>query len=338
MRLVRFSAAGSNPRLGAVVGPWNRWEWVVDLAAADPEIPGDTVAFIDACPGLKGATWERAVGVLAEAGRIGSEAPAWALRPPDVRLHPPIIPRLLRDFLAFRAHVARTRSAAWTSIPPEWDLLPAYYNGNHLNIVGTGDAIPPMRFETFEGGSPKIIQSSKMDYEAEIGFVLGQGGRDIPAARAAEHLFGVTIFNDFSARDIQMAAGKIGMGPAPGKDWANALGPCIVTRDEFGELRDQSVVVRVNNEERLRDRYRTMVFENPWVPPGARALWSFPEMVECLSRIQPIQAGEVWGSGTIPGGCELERGDRARYLKPGDRVEIEIEGIGILANSIGPAA
>jgi len=110
-----------------------------------------------------------------------------------------------------------------------------------------------------------------------------------------------------------------------------------VTRDEFGELRDQSVVVRVNNEERLRDRYRTMVFENPWVPAGARALWSFPEMVECLSRIQPIQAGEVWGSGTIPGGCELERGDRARYLKPGDRVEIEIEGIGILANSIGPA-
>src|SRR5438034_191789 len=156
MRLVRFSAAGSSPRLGAVLGPWNHWEWVVDLAAADPEIPGD--------------------------------------------------------------------------------------------------AIPPMRFETFEGSSSKTVQSSKMDYEAEIGFVLGQGGRDIPAARATEHLFGVTIFNDFSARDIQMAAGKIGMGPAPGKDWANALGPCIVTRDEFGELRDQSVVVRVNNEERLRDR------------------------------------------------------------------------------------
>jgi len=147
MRLVRFSAAGSSPRLGAVLGPWNHWEWVVDLAAADPEIPGDTVAFIDACPGLKGATWERALGVLTEAGRFGSEAPAWALRPPDVRLHPPIVPRLLRDFLAFRAHVARTRAAAWTSIPPEWDLLPAYYNGNHLNIVGTGDAIPPMRFE-----------------------------------------------------------------------------------------------------------------------------------------------------------------------------------------------
>src|SRR5207244_11637476 len=111
MRLVRFSAAGASPRLGAVLGPWSHWEWVVDLAEADPEIPGDTVAFIDACPGLEGPTWERALGVLAEAGRIGTEAPVWALRPPDVRLHPPIVPRLLRDFLAFRAHVARTRAA-----------------------------------------------------------------------------------------------------------------------------------------------------------------------------------------------------------------------------------
>src|SRR5437879_11316116 len=106
-----------------------------------------------------------------------------------------------------------------------------------------------------------------------------------------------------------MAAGKIGMGPAPGKDWANAPGPCIVTRDEFGELRDQSIVVRVNNEERLRDRYRSLVHENPSVREGQRPLCSFPEMVELLSRFQPIHASAVRGSGTIPGGCELERGD-----------------------------
>jgi 2-keto-4-pentenoate hydratase/2-oxohepta-3-ene-1,7-dioic acid hydratase in catechol pathway len=255
-----------------------------------------------------------------------------------VRVHSPILPRLLRDFLAFRAHVARTRAAAWTQIPPEWDMLPAYYNGNALNVVGTEEAIPPMHYETFDGRTPRLVPSSKMDYEAEIGFVLGLGGRDIDASKASAHLFGVTIFNDFSARDLQATATRTGMGPAPGKDWANALGPCIVTRDEFGELRDQSIVVRVNNEERLRDRYRSLVHENPWVQEGQRALWSFPEMVEFLSRFQPIHAGEVWGSGTIPGGCELERGDRARYLKPGDRVEIEIEGIGVLANVIAPAA
>ncbi len=337
MKLIRFSTAGTPPRLGAVVGPWERWEWIVELSAADPAIPGDTLGFIDACPELKGNVWERALGALSKAERIGTEPPSWAFRPRDVRLHPPIAPRMLRDFLAFRAHVARTRASAWAQIPPEWDLLPAYYNGNPLNIVGTGEAIPPMRFETFDGPTPRLVPSTKMDYEAEIGFVLGQGGRDIEAVKAPAHLFGVTIFNDFSARDLQARATRTGMGPAPGKDWANALGPCIVTRDEFGDLRDQSIVVRVNNEERLRDRYRSLVHENPWVREGQRALWSFPEMVEFLSRFQPIHAGEVWGSGTIPGGCELERGDRARYLKPGDRVEIEIEGIGVLENSIAPA-
>src|SRR5438034_531573 len=337
MKLVRFSTAGSEPRLGAVAGAWNRWEWIVDLSAADPAIPSETVAFIDACPDLKGDVWERASHVVKEAERFESDAPPWAFRPKDVRVRSPILPRLLRDFLAFRAHVARTRAATWTSIPPEWDWMPGYYNGNHLNIVGTGDEVLPMRFETFDGKSPRLILSPKMDYEAEIGFVLGKGGREIDVTKAPGHLFGVTIFNDFSARDIQVTAGKIGMGPAPGKDWANALGPCIVTRDEFGDLRDQSIAVRVNNEERLRDRYRNMVFENPWAKEGPRALWSFPEMVEFLSRFQPIYAGEVWGSGTIPGGCEFERGDRARYLKPGDRVEIEIEGIGVLQNSIALA-
>jgi 2-keto-4-pentenoate hydratase/2-oxohepta-3-ene-1,7-dioic acid hydratase in catechol pathway len=320
-----------------VAGSWQKWDWIVDLAAADPTIPGETVPFIEACPDLRGDVWERSQGIVREAAGVGSEPPAWAFRPQDVRIHAPIVPRLLRDFLAFRAHVARTRAAAWTSIPPEWDWMPGYYNGNHLNVVGTGEEVPPMRFEIFDGKSPRLVLSPKMDYEAEIGFVLGKAGREIDVTRAPSYLFGVTIFNDFSARDIQMTAGKIGMGPAPGKDWANALGPCIVTRDEFGELRDQSIVVRVNNEERLRDRYRNMVFENPWAKEGSRALWSFPEMVEFASRFQPVHPGEVWGSGTIPGGCELERGERARYLKPGDRVEIEIEGIGVLANAIAKA-
>src|SRR5256885_13784854 len=98
-----------------------------------------------------------------------------------------------------------------------------------------------------------------MHHEAKIAIYLGQGGRDIDTAQPNPHLFGVTIFNDFSARDLQATASRTGIGPAPGKDWANALGPCIVTRDEFGELRDQAVVVRVNNEERLRDRYRSLV-------------------------------------------------------------------------------
>ncbi len=338
MRLVRFARGYSSPRLGAAIGPWDRWEWIVDLHAADPQIPAEMRAFVDLAGGLAGDTWERARRALASAEKDIQRGASPAVIPlAEVRLHPPILPRLLRDFLAFRGHVARTRAAMGSAVPTEWDMVPAYYNGNHLNVVGSGDAVPAMRYEVFEGGRPREVASEKLDYEAEVGFVLGLGGAEIAAKDATAHLFGVTIFNDFSARDIQMTAGRIGMGPAPGKDWANALGPCIVTRDEIGELKDQGIAVRVNGEERLRGRYRELVYENPFVKKGERALWSFPEIVECLSRFQTIHAGEVWGSGTIPGGCEFEKGEKARYLRPGDRVEIEIEGIGVLANSVAPA-
>ncbi|MGI0149296.1 MAG: fumarylacetoacetate hydrolase family protein [Thermoplasmata archaeon] len=331
MKLVTFSDAGASPRLGAIVGTWDRWEAIVDLHAADPALPTDMQTFLERAGGLSGDTWNRALKVVDRKGEARSSG---RFRPSDVRLHAPIGPRLLRDFLAFRGHVARTRAAVGSSVAAEWDQIPAYYNGNHLNVIGPGDPAPAMQYQIQEGGHPRTVDSQKMDYEAEVAFVLGVGGRRIAAKDANAHLFGVTIFNDFSARDIQVTAGKIGMGPAPGKDWANALGPCIVTRDEFGELKDQSIAVRVNGEERNRGRYHDLVYKNPFVKEGERAVWSFPEMLESLSRIQPVFAGEVWGSGTIPGGCEFERGSEARYLRPGDRIEIEIEGIGVLANSI----
>src|SRR2546430_3991616 len=198
MRLVRFSTAGGPPRLGAVLGRWDHWEKIVDLSAVDSGIPADTLEFIDACPGLKGDVWDRSLRVLAEAEKVESDAPLWAFRPGDVRIHSPIAPRLLRDFLAFRAHVARTRAAAWAQIPPEWDALPAYYNGNPLNVVGTKEAIPPMRFETFEGRTPRLVPSAKMDYEAEIGFVLGQGGPGNGGAQGHSPLLRLPTFHTFS--------------------------------------------------------------------------------------------------------------------------------------------
>jgi len=331
MRLVTFSPAGASPRIGTIVGKWDRWDAIIDLHAADPALPSDARTFVDLAGGLSGETWNRAQTVVSSKAKQAKEA---RFRPAEVRLHVPIRPRLLRDFLAFRGHVARTRAVLGTTPAAEWDEIPAYYNGNHLSLIDPGEPVPAMQYVVHEGGRRKTVDSQKLDYEAEVAFVLGAGGWGIPAQEAPSHLFGVTIFNDFSARDIQAMAGKIGMGPAPGKDWANALGPCIVTRDEFGELKDQTIAVRVNGEERLRGKYHDLVYKNPFVKEGERALWSFPEMLESLSRIQTVHAGEVWGSGTIPGGCELERGVEARYLHPGDRVEIEIEGIGVLANSI----
>ena len=337
MRLVRFSRGGTNPRLGAVLGTWNRWEAIVDLHASDATLPTDMRTFLDLAGGLSGETWDRAQKVLRESdGKTRGTDRVFGAK--EVRFHTPISPRLLRDFLAFRGHVARTRAAMGTSVAAEWDLMPAYYNGNHLSVIGPEDPVPAMHYKVHQGGRMHTVESLKLDYEAEVAFVLGTSGHRIESSDAAGYLFGVTIFNDFSARDIQIMAGKIGMGPAPGKDWANALGPCIVTRDEFGDLETQQVAVRVNGEERLRGRYRDLVYKNPFVKPGERAVWSFPEMLEFLSRSQTVHAGEVWGSGTIPGGCEFEQGEKARYLRPGDRVEIEIEGIGVLANPVVPAA
>ena len=335
MKLVTFSVRGSEPRIGAALGPWDGWQGIVDLHAADPEIPPTMLEFIDRCGSLAGDTWDRARRIAreGETGRI----PGSAVFPPqDVRLHAPIAPRLLRDFLAFRSHVIRTRIAMGSKIPEEWDRIPSYYNGNHHSLYGPEDAIPVPRYLVVDRGERREVATEKLDYEAEVGFVVGVGGRSIDADRAASHLFGVTVFNDFSARDVQLTAGKIGMGPGPAKDFANSLGPCIVTRDEFGPLREQRVTVRVNGTERLNGRYRELVFENPLLKEGERPVWSFDEMVAFVSRSQEVRTGEVWGSGTIPGGCELERGEDARYLSSGDRVEIAIEGIGVLRNLVAP--
>src|SRR5437899_11735587 len=100
MRLVRFSTAGGPPRLGAVLGRWDHWEKIVDLSAVDSAIPADTLAFVDACPGLKGDVWDRSLQVLAEAEKVESDGALWAFRPADVRIHSPSPPRRMRGVLA----------------------------------------------------------------------------------------------------------------------------------------------------------------------------------------------------------------------------------------------
>lgn len=330
-----FSRGRSAPRLGAALGRWDDWDAVVDLAKADRRLPGEMLAFVDACGSFSGPTWRRATETVRRAAKLGSGRKVGHLyRPGEVRIHSPIAPRLLRDFLAFRGHIARTRAVRGSTVPPEWDRLPAYYNGNHLNVVGPGARIPRMSYVVVEDGMPTTLATKELDYEAEIGYVIARAGRNVDRPRASRYLFGVTVFNDFSARDVQGLATKVGMGPSPGKDWVNALGPCIVTRDEFGPLGPQRISVRVNGEERLRGRYEDLVYKNPFVRDGERALWTFEEMVEVLSHSQTIHAGEVWGSGTIPGGCEFEKGEDARYLAAGDTVQIEVEGIGVLRNVI----
>ena len=338
MRLVTFSRGRERSRLGAVLGPWDAWETVVDLHAMDPRLPGDLLAFVDAAGALAGATWTRAtVGLRRATHALERGRPRYAFPASRVRLHAPLHPRLLRDFIAFRGHIARTRAARGEKVPAEWDRVPAYYNGDALNLIGPGEPVPFPRYATFEAGLWRDVASEKLDYELEIGYVVGGAG---PAGRKGPvwpTLFGVTIFNDFSMRDLQSVAGRVGMGPAAGKDWANALGPAVVTRDEFGPLAQQRVSVRVNGTPRLRGRFEDLVNRNPLFEPGQRTSWTFEDLAAFIARSQSVHPGEVWGSGTIPGGCEFEKGDAAAYLVPGDLVELEVEGLGVLANPVGRA-
>ena len=336
MRLVTFARGREPERLGALLGPWDAASAVVDLHAADHALPGDMLTFLDAAGSLSGSAWSRAQSAVRRAARaVARGKPTYVHALDRVHLRVPIRPRLLRDFIAFRGHIARTRAARGEPVPPEWDRVPAYYNGDALNLVGPGETVPFPRFATFEDGVWTETVSQKLDYELEIGYVVGRSRPTSGDGSAPPSLFGATIFNDFSARDLQGVAGRVGLGPAAGKDWANALGPCIVTRDELGELTRRHASVRVNGTPRLRGRVDELVNRNPLFGPGDRVAWTFDEIATFLSRSQEVHSGEVWGSGTIPGGCEFEKGDAAAYLAAGDVVELEVEGIGLLTNPIG---
>jgi 2-keto-4-pentenoate hydratase/2-oxohepta-3-ene-1,7-dioic acid hydratase in catechol pathway len=145
--------------------------------------------------------------------------------------------------------------------------------------------------------------------------------RDVDRESAGEHIFGFTVMNDFSARDIQAREMTAWLGPAKGKDFATALGPCIVTADEVGTNPDLEMICRVNGEEWGRAR-------------SSEAYWSWADMLVHVSNGEDVHPGDVYGSGTPGGCCGLDLG---RYLEPGDVVELDIEHIGVLRNRIGRA-
>jgi len=215
-------------------------------------------------------------------------------------------PSSLRDFIAFENHIAATSKKRGQPIPPEWYKFPIYYKGNHRTIIGPDQDLP------------WPLETTKLDYELELACVIGRSGRDIPEREAQDYIAGYTIMNDFSARDIQFQEMACRLGPAKGKDFATALGPCLLTPDEIAELGALTMIARVNGEEWSRGRFGTIH-------------WSFPQMIAHVSRGETIYPGDVFGSGTVGGGCGLEMD---RYLKPGDIVELEIQPIGILQTKV----
>jgi fumarylacetoacetate (FAA) hydrolase len=218
----------------------------------------------------------------------------------DVRLLAPVPrPPSVRDAYAFEAHVRNARAVTGRGeVPAEWYEVPVFYFSNPAAIYGPEDEIP------YPAGTDEL------DYELEVAAVIG-------TERA---IGGFTIMNDWSARDLQRQEMKVGLGPAKGKDFATSLGPVVVTPDELGDQRLE-MVARVNGEERSRGNLGDMY--HSWDAILARA--------GANTRLVP---GDVIGSGTVGTGCILEHGD-GRWLQPGDVVELEVEGIGVLRNVIG---
>ncbi len=216
----------------------------------------------------------------------------------DVRLRAPIPrPPSVRDFYAFERHVATARAQRGLEMAPEWYQIPVFYFSNPAAVLGPEDEV---RFPA---------ESSAWDYELEAAAVVGGDGA----------LAGFTILNDWSARDLQKMEMAVGLGPAKGKDFGTSLGPVLATPDELGDLRLE-MVARVNGEERSRGNLGELH-------------WTWEQLVEHAARNTQLVGGDVLGSGTVGTGCILEHGD-GRWLQRGDVVELEIEGIGVLRNTV----
>ena len=291
MRLVTYARRGAR-RLGALVG-----KAVVDL----PDLIGD-----DGFP----TTMEALVAVGAEAAEVAREALAADPAPatvPDARLLVPILPSSLRDFLAFEDHVKAGSARRGEPVPDAWYEMPIYYKGNHRSVYGPDEEIPYPSY------------TDELDYELEVGCILGGRGRDLDVDTAAGLIFGYTLMNDWSARDIQRKEMSVRLGPAKGKDFATSLGPCIVTSDELDPSRLR-LTARVDGE--------------VWSEGSlGDAHWTFPQMISHVSRSEDVWPGDLYGSGTFGGGCGLDLG---RFLEPGQVVELAAEGIGVLRNTVGP--
>ena len=229
----------------------------------------------------------------------GGEAPDLdELALDDVRLLAPIPePPSLRDFYAFEQHVANARARRGGEVPPEWYEIPVFYFSNPAAIVGP------------DAGVAYPDGTEELDYELEVAAVIGAGGA----------IAGFTVMNDWSARDLQRQETRVGLGPAKGKDFATSLGPVLVTVDEFDGTA-AAMTARVNGEERSRGELADLHF-------------SWDEIVARAALNTTLRPGDVLGSGTVGSGCILEHGD-GRWLRRGDVVELEVDGLGVLRNRV----
>jgi 2-keto-4-pentenoate hydratase/2-oxohepta-3-ene-1,7-dioic acid hydratase in catechol pathway len=310
MKLATFVRHDGMPAVGVVDSARGR---ILNLARAGEQVHGRA----DADFATMLALIEGGEPALARAQALAAQWPDGVDVPlAGTRLLSPLpVPQQIRDCLVFEQHLVNAM-AQWEKmtgrkpapISPLWYQRPTWYKGNRFSFVGHEADVtwPPY--------------SELMDFELELACVIGRKGKDIPAEQALKHVFGFTIFNDFSARDVQTEERPLSMGPMKGKDFdtGNVLGPWIVTRDEIGDPHTLAMEARINGER--------------WGGGNSKEMHhSFNKIIAFISQSETLHPGEVIASGTVPTGCGLELG---RFLKPNDVVELEIERIGILRNRI----
>jgi 2-keto-4-pentenoate hydratase/2-oxohepta-3-ene-1,7-dioic acid hydratase in catechol pathway len=324
VKLATYRADGSN-RIGLV---HSGDSWIFDLAAAADRAGKKNPAFesmlslIDT--GQSGLDDAHAAFEAYGKDQDLSVAVAGA----DI-LAPVPEPRQMRDGMSFPLHIlqaprggrklaarakgdmaelARIEAEPLPDLPEVYRKQPIFYITNRFSVRGTNTTVKWPRY------------SKVMDYELELGLITTGKGANISAAKARDHIFGFTIFNDFSARDAQMIEMEGRLGPAKGKsfDGGNVLGPWIVTPDEIGDPYTLNMEVRVNGERRSTGVSNGMLF-------------SFEEIIAHVTKDETLMPGEFIGSGTVGNGCGLELG---HFLEHGDSIELEIEKIGILKNKV----
>ncbi|MFD4600708.1 fumarylacetoacetate hydrolase family protein [Streptomyces sp. NPDC058464] len=262
-------------------------------------------------------------GTLGEAGATAlAQAPGPRLA--DVRLLPPLTPPSIRDFVGFEAHIEGVSKSldGLEHVPEEWYRAPNFYFTNPHGAYGPYDDVPVP------------AGCSVLDFELEVGVVIGRSGRDLTPEQAREHIAGYLVFNDWSARDLQKPEKNLGLGFSKGKDFANTLGPYLVTADEVEDRRDADgfldleMTVTLNGELIGRDTL-------------ANCSWTFEEMIAYASRDAWVQPGDILGSGTCGWGALAEHWGRAGERTPpplsrGDVVSLTVERLGTVTSLVVP--
>ena len=309
---------------GEVKAGWTKGDGVVDMhRVSDGALPATMLEFID-------NSEENFLLIKSH----GLEDAAATCKLSEVRLLAPLPnPRSFRDYIGFEMHMLNASKSFGHQIGEAWYEMPIFYFTNHHAIYGPEDEIL------------RPMKETNLDIELEIACIIGKKGKDIKREEAHQYIFGYTIFNDWTARAIQKREMEIPLGPHKGKDFANAIGPCIVTADEMEQYRvpfsesyfkeplkppavkddrfDLKMASRINGQTICEGNYKTVYF-------------NFAQMIERASENNvTLMPGDILGSGTVGWGSLIENNFSVhRPLEPGDVVELEIEGIGILRNKV----